>query len=199
MIRINEATLELIKQWEGCKLEAYRDVAGVWTIGWGHTTMAGPPTVIGGLKITQARADEIFDIDLNKVAERIRPLIKVPVNDNQFGACLSLAFNVGEDIDLDTKAEGFGDSTLLRKLNYGDYEGAAGEFKKWVFAGGKKVKGLENRRADEVVLFNTPVTTPVVAPPLTPEQEVGFDMVLKWLFVLGSVAAVLGLVLWAIL
>jgi lysozyme len=198
-MQINKATLDLIKRWEGCELEAYRDVAGVWTIGWGHTTMAGPPTVMGGLKIAQARADEILDSDVNKVAEKIKPLIKVPVNDNQFGACLSLAFNVGEDIDLDTKAEGFGDSTLLRKLNAGDYEGAAGEFKKWVFAGGKKSKGLANRRAAEEVLFNTPVTTPVVAPPLTTEQEVGFDMVLKWLFVLGSVAAVLGLTLWAIL
>src|SRR5690606_31719741 len=96
-----------IKQWEGVKLEAYKDTGGVWTIGYGHTSAAGDPKVIPGMKITQKQADEILKKDLSKFEQRVENLVKVPLTDNQFAVLVSFDFNTGA----------LHKSTLLKKLN----------------------------------------------------------------------------------
>src|SRR5690606_20869490 len=136
--QINRAGEQLIKSFEGCELEAYLDVAGIPTIGWGHT---GPEVKLGQ-KITQAEADRLFDLDTDRFEAAVDSLTKGHATDNQFAALVSFAYNVG--------AEALKTSTLLRKHNSGDYAGAAAEFGKWNKArvGGKLVvvKGLTRRR-----------------------------------------------------
>jgi lysozyme len=136
-----------IQQREGVKLEAYRDSVGVLTIGVGHTSMAGPPTVKPGMKITAAEADEILSRDLGQFEVAVNKLVHVPLAPNEFDALVSLAFNIG--------VGNFGGSTLLRRLNAGDKAGAANAFLSWVKAGGKTLKGLVNRRQDERKQFLT--------------------------------------------
>lgn len=146
--RINAAGLAIIKEFEGLRLEAYLCPAKVWTIGWGHTG----PDVQRGMKITTARAEELLRVDLGRFEAAVQQLAPV-ATDNQFSAMVSFAFNVGEDIDDDTIAEGLGDSTLLRKHNSGDFAGAAREFAKWNKAKGKVLAGLTRRRAMEAALY----------------------------------------------
>ena len=140
-----EKAKRLIKEFEGLRLTAYTCPAGVWTIGYGHTK-----GVRQGMKIDQAQADRLLDIDIANVARSIRQLVKVNINDNQAQALVSFIFNVG--------ARAFSNSTLLRKLNNKDYAGASSEFDKWVYAKGKKLPGLVRRRKAEKELFNEPVT-----------------------------------------
>lgn len=142
---INKATVDLIKSFEGKELKAYKDSVGVWTIGYGHTAMAGPPNPRAGMVISEAEAEAILKDDLTDFAKGVAALIKVPVTDNQFGALVSFAFNVG--------VGALKGSTLLRKLNAKDYVGASNEFAKWNKAGGKVLAGLVRRRAAEKTLF----------------------------------------------
>ncbi|NOV20955.1 lysozyme [Ensifer adhaerens] len=141
--RINAAGLSLVKQWEGLKMKAYQDVADVWTIGYGHTSAAGAPVVKPGMVITEARAEEILRADLAVFEGRVERLVKVPLNDNQHAALVSFGFNTGK----------LHSSTLLKKLNAGNYDAVPAELMKWVHAGGKRVKGLVNRRAAEAGLW----------------------------------------------
>ena len=141
--RINAEGLKLIKQWEGVKLTAYKDVAGVWTIGYGSTGAH----VIPGMTISAVRAERLLMDDLDRFERAVERLVKVKLNDNQFAALVSFAFNVGEG------KGGFATSTLLKKLNAGNYDAVPGELMKWVNAGGKKVQGLVNRRAAEAGLW----------------------------------------------
>ena len=148
-MNIGAAGIALIKEFEGCKLRAYQDGGGVWTIGWGHTGQE----VVEGLTWTQEEADAALMGDLEEAVEGVNRLVMVPLTQNEFDALVSFAFNVGTDIDADTKAEGLGDSTLLRKLNESDYDGAAREFAKWNKDNGKIVAGLTRRRMAETALF----------------------------------------------
>jgi len=141
--RINAAGLSLVKQWEALRTTAYRDAVGVWTIGYGHTRAAGGPVVTAGLKITADEADVILRTDLSKFEARVDRLVKVALTDNQFAALVSFDFNTGA---LDK-------STLLKKLNKGDYNAVPAELMKWVNAGGKKLNGLVNRRSAEAGLW----------------------------------------------
>ena len=150
-MNIGAKGLALIKEFEGCKLTAYRDGGGVLTIGWGHTGA----DVEEGMTITQERADELLLLDLADAVHGVNALVKVPLTQNEFDALVSFAFNVGTDIDDDTKAEGLGDSTLLRKLNEHDYNGASAEFPKWCKDNGKEVAGLKRRRLAERALFES--------------------------------------------
>ncbi len=145
---VNEATLNLIKRWEGCKLTAYQCSAGVWTIGYGTTAAAGvgiKPTQ--GQTITQDRAEELLRQTVDKFAAGVDELISANVNANQFGACVSLAYNIG--------VGAFAKSTVLRELNAGNMDNAAVAFKLWNKAGGVVSKGLVNRREAEMQLFLT--------------------------------------------
>ncbi|MBN9034979.1 MAG: glycoside hydrolase family protein [Rhizobiales bacterium] len=159
---------------EGCILTAYKDSAGVLTIGVGHTTAAGPPAVTAGLKITAAQADEILSRDLAAVEADVNRLVTVPLNQNEFDALVSLVFNIG--------GTAFRKSTLRAKLNAGDRAGAANAFLSWnkITKGGKKValEGLTNRRKAERAQFLAPTTAakpadapkPVAAPQSPPRE-----------------------------
>lgn len=132
---------EIIKQSEGLRLEAYLCPAGVWTIGYGHTGK----DVVEGMKITRGEAEELLEGDLEKFEKDILKMVKVGLTQNQFDALVSFTYNVGGGA-LKT-------STLLKKLNAGDYMGAADEFLKWTKAGGKELPGLVKRRRTERALF----------------------------------------------
>lgn len=142
--RINAAGLALIKRWEGLRLDAYRDVVGVWTVGYGSTG----PHVKPGMRITEAEAEQLLKDDLDRFERCVDKFVTVPINDNQFAALVAFAFNVGEGA--------FRRSTLLRKLNSGDYASVPTQLSRWNRAGGRVIAGLTNRRAAEAALWNFP-------------------------------------------
>jgi len=132
--------MDLIKRFEGLKLEAYRDSVGIPTIGYGHTHGVKMGDVIAG-----EQADKYLREDLLVAELTINTNVKVKLTQNQFDALASFVFNLGSG--------NFVKSTLLKKLNAGDFAGAADEFGKWVNAGGKKLSGLVKRRAAEREVF----------------------------------------------
>ena len=136
--------VELIKEFEGFRAQSYSDVVGVWTIGYGTTRVHGNK-VVPGMVCTREEAEEYLYDELEPVAERISAMVKVPLTQNQFDALCSFSYNLGTGA--------LQSSTLLRKLNAGDYNGSANEFPKWDHAGGKKVAGLTRRREAERNLF----------------------------------------------
>lgn len=148
-MRISQTGIALIQHFESCKLEAYQDSGGVWTIGWGHTGA----DVRRGLRWTQLQADQALEDDLLRFERDVSSLVKVVLRQYEFDALVSFSFNCGSDIDADKIAEGLGDSTLLRKLNAEDRAGAADEFPKWNKDGGKVLAGLTRRRKAERALF----------------------------------------------
>jgi lysozyme len=157
-MKVNQATIDLVKKWEGFKPEAYLCPANVWTIGYGTTTRAGVGlTVSKGMKITREEAEHYLQKTLNKFAEQIRPHITAAINENEFGAFVSLAYNIGPSA--------FQRSSALRHFNAGDKKKAAGSMRLWNKARVKGelqvLQGLNNRREDEIRLFQTPVPTPV--------------------------------------
>lgn len=140
-MKINKHGLDLIIKFEGCKLKAYKDVAGIWTVAYGHTG----DDVYEGLEITQAEADDLLAEDLKHFEEGVSSCVKVPVTDDQFSALVCFAYNVG--------LAALRSSTLLKLLNQKKYVEAANQFLRWNRAGGKIVKGLANRRKAERELF----------------------------------------------
>ena len=150
-MKLSAEGAELIQHFERCALNAYPDpkTGGVpWTIGWGHTQ-----GVRQGDVCTPEQADAWFAGDVAQFERDVLSLVVAPINQWQFDALVSFAYNVGSDIDEDTKAEGLGDSTLLKKLNAGDYLGAAEEFLKWVSPGSSVERGLRRRRLAERAMF----------------------------------------------
>ncbi|SQI42344.1 Phage-related lysozyme (muraminidase) [Leminorella richardii] len=139
---ISQQGVDLIKSFESCRLKAYLCPAGVWTIGYGHTSGVRPND-----EISQAQAERYLKADLVRVEQDVRILARVPLTQGQFDALVSFAFNCG------TRA--LSTSTLLRKLNGRDYVGAAEEFSRWVFANGKRFAGLERRRRLEKRMFES--------------------------------------------
>jgi len=161
---VNKATIDLIKQFEGCKLTAYQDIVGVWTIGYGTTAMADVGIVPAkGMTITQDRAEDLLRMGVDKFAATVDALITAKVNANMFGGCVSLAYNVGPTA--------FAKSTVLRELNAGNFEKAAAAFQMWNKAGGVVSKGLVRRREAERQLFMTPVTADMHIVPDQTEPE----------------------------
>ncbi|MBD2465104.1 lysozyme [Oscillatoria sp. FACHB-1407] len=138
--KINQAGLDLIKQFEGLKLEAYICPAGVPTIGYGTT--AG---VKMGDRITAEQAEVLLRKDVEKFERAVVNAVKVPLTENQFSALVSFTYNLG--------AGALQKSTLLKLLNQGNYEAAAQEFPKWNKAAGKVLTGLTRRRQAEQALF----------------------------------------------
>lgn len=137
--------VDAIKEHEGLRLVAYLDSVGVWTIGYGDTG----PDVVKGLVITKAQAEERLRKRLREFEGYVNKYVRVGITQNQFDALVSLVYNIGPT--------NFSTSTLLRKLNSGDYKGAADQFLVWNKGRveGKLVviKGLSNRRAKERKLF----------------------------------------------
>lgn len=139
---------------EGFRGKPYLDTGGVPTIGYGNTYYEdGRKVMLNDPVISKERAEELFDIIVKQFEDGVNRLVKVPLNQNQFDALVSFAYNVGLDENKNGKAEGLGDSSLLRLLNAGDYSGAAKEFPKWNKDNGKVVAGLIRRRKEEQELF----------------------------------------------
>lgn len=173
-MKTSSAGIALLKKWEGCELKAYQDGGGVWTIGYGLTTAAGIVQVYRGMVITEAQAADYLARALVKYERTVVEAIKRPMTQNQFDAMVSLCYNIGQGA--------FAGSTLVRRFNSGDIDGAADAFLMWVKDNGRFVKGLENRRKDERALFikpsssaagssgqPPPPTSPLPPPSATPE------------------------------
>lgn len=133
-------------------------VRGTLTIGFGHTDAAKHPLKIKdciGKRITLEQAYEILDADLDECEDAVNRLVKVPLTQNQFNALVSLVFNMG--------ATNFRKSSLLAKLNRGDYAGARAAFDLYVKSGGEFMRGLQNRRDGEQRLWDeaSPEQVPV--------------------------------------
>ena len=143
-MRMGEKGIDLIKHFEGFRSTVYLCAAGVPTLGFGSThgiTMDSP-------SITEEEGLELLMLDIAKFERGVNRLIDAPLNQNQFDALTSFAFNLGNGA--------LQASTLRKKVNREDYEGAADEFPRWVFAGGRKLNGLVKRRYAERALFLTP-------------------------------------------
>lgn len=140
-----------IKQWEGFRGKAYRDGGGVWTVGYGHTSDVNL-TVTSTTVISEAEAERLLRIDLREAEDVVNEYVKVQLNQNQFDALVSFIFNIGKG---SKKQPGFTTSTLLRKLNAGDYNAVPKELARWNKDNGKVVDGLTNRRAAEAGLWAT--------------------------------------------
>lgn len=136
-----DSGLALIREFESCVLHVYRDAVGIPTIGYGHVLLPGER--FGA--ITHAQAETLLQSDVAPRVAALRRMLQRPATEHQFNALLSWMFNVGE-----TAARR---STLIRKFNAGDVDGAAAEFRRWSFAGGKVLRGLVRRRRRERELF----------------------------------------------
>jgi len=143
VLKTGMAGLELIRQNEGIRLNAYRDVVGVWTIGYGDTG----PDVHEGMRITQAQADQML---ADRLAREFEPGVwaaigDAPTTQSQFDAMVSLAYNIGVGV--------FGRSSVARMHRAGNYASAAAAFAWWNIAGGRVFPGLARRRAEEAALY----------------------------------------------
>ena len=147
-MRISDSGLILLKLFEGLELESYQDIAGIWTIGYGHTGSDVKPD----MHISEREAEALLRRDLKSRENTVDRLVRVALNQNEFDALVSFVYNVG--------STAFGRSTALRRLNKGDRIGAA-EALQWfnkATIGGvlREVLGLTRRRAAERALFVTP-------------------------------------------
>lgn len=140
MMKYSKTGLALTERFEGCKLVAYQDQVGVWTIGYGHTR-----GVHEGMTCTQAQAEQWLLEDIAAAEQNVNTHVKVPLTQAEFDALVDFDFNCGSG-NLDS-------STLLKLVNEGDPEDAAKEFEKWDHAGGKVVAGLLRRRQAEEAEF----------------------------------------------
>ncbi len=174
-MKINQATIDLIKKWEGFRARAYKDAVGILTIGYGTTARAG----VGidpkpGMVISETEAEYYLEKAVNKFAASIRPAITADINENEFGAFVSLAYNIGPTA--------FKRSSSLRHFNAGDKKRAAANMALWNKAGGKVLKGLVRRRADEQALFRKSVPhtpPPPDVEPVTAKKKRGW---FSWLW-----------------
>lgn len=141
-MNLNDAGIVLIKKWETLRLTAYKDIAGFWTIGWGHRL-----DVVEGQVITHEQADALFKNDCDLVCHQVAGLVGRKLTDNQFSALVSFTFNLG--------VHRLATSKLLVGIRQGDLAGAAAEFPRWCHSGGIPIKGLESRRTEEQELFLT--------------------------------------------
>lgn len=136
---------DFIKEHEGFRLKAYQDSGGVWTVGYGSIRGLDGKPIKKGQEITAEEAQELLDRDADSAVRAVERHVKVPLTDEQRAALVSFAYNVGN--------EALRTSTLLKKLNSGDYEGAAREFPRWNKVKKKVIPGLTNRRRAEAALF----------------------------------------------
>lgn len=144
-MNLSDAGLEAIKRFEGRSLTAYQDVAGVWTIGYGTTRYRNGDAVRPGDAITADEAEALLRDQVEDYADAVRQLVKVPLTPSQFDALTSWTYNLG--------AAALRDSTLLKRLNAGEYREAADEMLRWVNAGGRPIEGLRRRREAERAMF----------------------------------------------
>lgn len=177
MMRVTQEGLDLIRRFEGFRGEAYRDAVGVWTIGYGHTTMAGPPRVTPGLRLSREEAAAILARDVEKFSVGVRQAVTVPLNEAQFSALVSFAYNVG--------LGALRSSSVLKAVNAGDFAAVPQRLALWVKAGGRALPGLVKRRAAEGALFSGGVSASEAPLPSSPQ-----NMTL-WRAVIAALAALL--------
>lgn len=162
-MKTSPAGRQLIEEFEGLFLQSYDDatehvvkagqrVRGTITIGFGHTTAAGPPKVYAGMTITRETADAILAADLASVEIEVEHLVKVPLNQNQFDALVSFQFNTGW--------LGHAHCSLLDALNARKYALADEDFMLYDRAQGKVLAGLNRRRKAEMDLFHKSAEPP---------------------------------------
>lgn len=143
---ISSFGVNIICNFEGKRLVAYDDGVGVWTIGFGTTIYPNGTKVKKGDVCTEAQAKAYMAHDLKKFELAVNNAVNVSLNQNQFDALVSLAYNIGTNA--------FKNSTLVKKLNAGDIRGATNQFDVWIYAGGRRIQGLVNRRAKEKNIFS---------------------------------------------
>lgn len=139
-MRYSKQGMALTEQFEQCRLVAYQDSAGVWTLGWGHTQ-----GVEEGMTCSQEQADQWLLDDVQEAVNTVNRLVKIGLTQEEFDALVDFVFNVGSG--------NFERSTLLVNLNSNEIEAAIGEFEKWDMAGGRVIAGLLRRRDAEKALF----------------------------------------------
>jgi lysozyme len=127
-------------------------------VGYGHTSAAGHPKVVKGMKLTTRECEEILIRDLGKYEADVSRFVKVPLTQNQFDCLVSFHYNTGA----------LGKSTLLRKVNAGRFHDVPAELRKWTRGGGQVLKGLVNRREAEIALWNAPTVKPQAEVHVTP-------------------------------
>ena len=134
--------IELIKEFEGCRQVAYQDSVGVWTIGYGHTK-----DVYEGQLVIKKTCETMLAEDLEEFEDYVESYVKVELSQNQFDALVAWTFNLGPG--------NLSESTMLKKLNEGDYDAVPDEIRRWNRAGGEVLRGLIRRRAAEANLFSS--------------------------------------------
>ena len=139
-MKISEEGIELLKKFEGCKLEAYQDSVGVWTIGYGHTK-----GVYKGMTISQDDAEEMLEEEMEEYEGYIEEYVEVPLSQNEFDALVCWVYNLGPT--------NLRNSTLLMVLNQSKFDEVPEQIKRWNKAGGEVLKGLVRRREAEALLF----------------------------------------------
>jgi len=144
----SKSGLSLTESCEGCRCDAYQDVSGVWTIGYGHTG----PDVHAGLCITEQQAEAMLAQDISGAADFVNRSVTVPLTQDEFDGLVDFVFNIGTGA--------FEKSTMLVDLNAGNFAAAAAQFQVWDHAGGKVVAALLQRRNEEAQLFETTDAVP---------------------------------------
>jgi lysozyme len=144
-MNISEAGLKLIKQFEGLRLKSYRCPAGIWTIGYGHTSTTGVPEVREGMRISGQEAETILKRDLAQFEGAVTSMVKIRLSENQFDTLVSFAFNCG--------IAALRRSTLLKRVNAGAFDAVPAELMKWTRADGQELPGLVRRRRAEAALW----------------------------------------------
>ena len=166
MRQLDQASIDAIKSREGCRLAAYQDSGGTWTIGYGKTG-----SVKEGDTCTQEQADKWLADDMAWAGQCVEGAVKVHLSDSQFGALVSFAYNVG--------AQAFTSSTLVNRLNAGDYAAVPQELERWNKVNGKVSNGLTNRRNSEIgqwvkgSFVSSSVVTPDVPKPWWQTGHIG--------------------------
>lgn len=162
-LKMSQAGIDHINIVEGRRLDKntgrhkmYKDVAGLPTIGYGHlltrSELTSGKIIIDGKSVrwmdglTESLADELLDQDLDRFEDAVNEFVEVDLTQCEFEALVSFSFNVGRGA--------FVNSTLLKRVNEGDFDDVPNQFRRWVYASGKKVKGLINRREIEIALWN---------------------------------------------
>lgn len=145
--KYSDAGIDMTKQFEGLRLEAYQDCAGVWTIGYGHTGRDVKP----GRKVSEFEAEVLLRADLRDAVDCVNRAVEVDIEQHHFDALVDFCYNAGRG--------NFLRSSLLGKLNQEDFEGAAHQFSMWVNVDMKPVPGLVRRRASEAAMFRGQTST----------------------------------------
>lgn len=145
--KLSNTGLNLIKRFEGLRLQVYQDEAGNWTIGYGHLVKPGESYYPYGpiTSITTDQAETLLEQDTADAQNAVNTYVTVPLNQNQFDALTSFVYNIGSGA--------FSNSTLLQYLNNGDYQNAADQLDQWVNAGGQRSSILVSRREQEKQIF----------------------------------------------